>query len=131
MSKKSSQDPITTTEGNYTMSNGGDKSTASSTSAVKPNKVQNSSPGKANGNANLGWSIGCCPCTSPPHLPPHPTASPVLSAACASLNFSIAEIWLRTGPKTHQLINSHLRPHSLNEESMKVLTEVYYGASSR
>eukprot|EP00518_Triparma_eleuthera_P011616 CAMPEP_0182479504 /NCGR_PEP_ID=MMETSP1319-20130603/34306_1 /TAXON_ID=172717 /ORGANISM="Bolidomonas pacifica, Strain RCC208" /LENGTH=592 /DNA_ID=CAMNT_0024680931 /DNA_START=252 /DNA_END=2030 /DNA_ORIENTATION=+ len=112
------------------MSNGGDKSTASSTSAVKPNKVQNSSPGKANGNANLGWSIGCCPCTSPPHLPPHPTASPVLSAACASLNFSIAEIWLRTGPKTHQLINSHLRPHSLNEESMKVLTEVYYGASS-
>ena len=33
--------------------------------------------------------------------------------------------------KTHQLINSHLRPHSLNEESMKTLTEVYYGASSR
>ena len=97
-----------------------------------PQPTRAAPPSAKNGgpSSSLGWSVGCCPVTTPPHLPPPPTATPVLAATCTALNFSIAEIWLRTGPKTHQLINSHLRPHSLDEESMKALTEVYYGASS-
>jgi serine/threonine protein kinase len=51
----------------------------------------------------------------------------VLAAACAAMGFDIAEIWLRTGPKTHQLINSHLRSTALDETLRDQLVEVYYG----
>lgn len=51
----------------------------------------------------------------------------VLAASCAAMGFDIAEIWLRTGPKTHQLINSHLRHTALDETLRDQLVEVYYG----
>mmetsp|Transcript_9168 Transcript_9168/g.13313 ORF Transcript_9168/g.13313 Transcript_9168/m.13313 type:complete len:669 (+) Transcript_9168:104-2110(+) len=54
----------------------------------------------------------------------------VLSAACETLCFDIAEMWLRTGPKTHQLTNSHLRPACLSDLGGNELVEVYYGDKS-
>jgi Serine/threonine protein kinase len=54
----------------------------------------------------------------------------VLAASCAAMGFDIAEIWLRTGPKTHQLINSHLRHTALDETLRDQLVEVYYGDSA-
>lgn len=54
----------------------------------------------------------------------------LLAASCAVMGFDIAEIWLRTGPKTHQLINSHLRSTSLDETLRDQLVEVYYGDSA-
>jgi hypothetical protein len=51
----------------------------------------------------------------------------VLGASCEVMGFDIAELWLRTGPRTHQLINSHLRPASLEESVRNELVEVYYG----
>jgi len=54
----------------------------------------------------------------------------LLAASCAVMCFDIAEIWLRTGPKTHQLINSHLRSTSLDETLRDQLVEVYYGDSA-
>ncbi len=54
----------------------------------------------------------------------------VLAASCAAMGFDIAEMWLRTGPKTHQLINSHLRHTALDETMRDQLVEVYYGDSA-
>jgi hypothetical protein len=54
----------------------------------------------------------------------------LLSSSCEALNFDIAEMWLRTGPKTHQLTNSHVRPTALDESCRKQLVDVYYGERS-
>ena len=54
----------------------------------------------------------------------------VLTSSCDVMGFDIAEMWLRTGPKTHQLTNSHLRPTSLEDSVRKDLVEVYYGEKS-
>lgn len=54
----------------------------------------------------------------------------VLAATCEAIDFDIAEVWLRTGPKTHQLINSHLRPAALENSVRKELVDVYYGERS-
>jgi hypothetical protein len=54
----------------------------------------------------------------------------VLAASCEAMGFDIAEMWLRTGPKTHQLINSHLRPSSLEDSVRNELMDVYYGTRS-
>jgi len=54
----------------------------------------------------------------------------VLSASCDVMGFDIAEMWLRTGPKTHQLTNSHLRPTALQDSVRQDLVDVYYGERS-
>jgi hypothetical protein len=54
----------------------------------------------------------------------------VLAASCEVIGFDIAEMWLRTGPKTHQLTNSHLRPTALEDSVRKDLVDVYYGEKS-
>ena len=54
----------------------------------------------------------------------------VLAASCEVMGFDIAEMWLRTGPKTHQLTHSHLRPTTLEDSVRKDLVEVYYGEKS-
>jgi hypothetical protein len=54
----------------------------------------------------------------------------VLAASCDIMGFDIAEMWLRTGPKTHQLTNSHLRPTALEDSVRNDLVDVYYGDSS-
>jgi hypothetical protein len=54
----------------------------------------------------------------------------VLTSSCDVMGFDIAEMWLRTGPKTHQLTNSHLRPTALEDSVRKDLVEVYYGEKS-
>ena len=54
----------------------------------------------------------------------------VLAAACEAMHFDIAEMWLRTGPKTHQLTNSHLRPTALEDSARRDLVDVYYGEKS-
>ena len=54
----------------------------------------------------------------------------VLAAACEAMHFDIAEMWLRTGPKTHQLTNSHLRPTALEDSVRRDLVDVYYGEKS-
>lgn len=51
----------------------------------------------------------------------------VIQAACAAMGFEIGEVWLRTGSKTHQLINSHLRATALDENTRSALVDVYYG----
>ena len=61
---------------------------------------------------------------------PSSSVEAVLAAACDALDFDIAEVWLRTGPKTHQLINSHLRPAALENSVRKELVDVYYGEKS-
>lgn len=84
------------------------------------------------------------PCTAP-HLPSIPSSSPhhpyfhrlldhstpsmesILRTTCAVTTFSIAEVWLRTGPKTHRLIASYLRPSALDESEKTRLVEIYYG----
>jgi hypothetical protein len=53
-----------------------------------------------------------------------------LAASCEVMGFDIAEVWLRTGPKTHQLTHSHLRPTALEDSVRQDLVEVYYGATS-
>jgi hypothetical protein len=53
-----------------------------------------------------------------------------LAASCEVMGFDIAEMWLRTGPKTHQLTNSHLRPAALDASVRDALVEVYYGEKS-
>ena len=58
--------------------------------------------------------------------PSEPVES-VLAAACASIGFDIVEMWLRTGPKTHQLIHSHLRYSALDDTTRTALVDVYYG----
>jgi len=54
----------------------------------------------------------------------------VLAASCEVMGFDIAEMWLRTGPKTHQLTNSHLRPTALEDSVRKDIVDVYYGDKS-
>jgi len=54
----------------------------------------------------------------------------VLAATCDVMGFDIAEMWLRTGLKTHQLTNSHLRPTALQDSVRNDLVEVYYGEKS-
>jgi len=54
----------------------------------------------------------------------------VLAATCDVMGFDIAEMWLRTGFKTHQLTNSHLRPTALQDSVRQDLVEVYYGDKS-
>lgn len=54
----------------------------------------------------------------------------VLAASCAAMGFDIAEMWFRTGRKTHQLIHSHLRHSNLDETLRDQLIEVYYGDSA-
>ena len=58
------------------------------------------------------------------------TVEAVLGASCEAMGFDIAEMWLRTGPKTHQLINSHVRPTALEDSVRQELIEVYYGERS-
>jgi hypothetical protein len=59
-----------------------------------------------------------------------PSVESVLAASCEVMGFDIAEVWLRTGPKTHQLTNSHLRPTALEDSVRQDLVEVYYGEKS-
>jgi hypothetical protein len=54
----------------------------------------------------------------------------ILTSTCDVMGFDIAEMWLRTGPKTHQLTNSHLRPTALEDSVRNDLVEVYYGEKS-
>ncbi len=54
----------------------------------------------------------------------------VLAASCDAMGFDIAEMWLRTGLKTHQLTNSHLRPTALQDSVRQDLVDVYYGDRS-
>jgi len=54
----------------------------------------------------------------------------ILTASCDVMGFDIAEVWLRTGPKTHQLTNSRLRPTALEDSVRKDLVDVYYGEKS-
>jgi hypothetical protein len=61
---------------------------------------------------------------------PSPAAEAVLAASCDALGFDIAEMWLRTGPKTHQLTTSHLRPTALEDSVRNELIDVYYGERS-
>lgn len=63
------------------------------------------------------------------HQPSHAVEA-VLGAGCEVMGFDIAEVWLRTGPKTHQLTNSHLRPTALEDSLRKQLVDVYYGEKS-
>ena len=58
------------------------------------------------------------------------TTESVLAASCDVMGFDIAEMWLRTGPKTHQLTNSHLRPTALEDSVRNELVDVYYGDKS-
>jgi hypothetical protein len=59
-----------------------------------------------------------------------PSVESVLAASCEVMGFDIAEVWLRTGPKTHQLTNSHLRPTALEDSVRQDLVDVYYGEKS-
>jgi hypothetical protein len=61
---------------------------------------------------------------------PSQSVEAVLGAGCDVMGFDIAEVWLRTGPKTHQLTNSHLRPTALEDSLRKQLVDVYYGEKS-
>jgi len=61
---------------------------------------------------------------------PTPHVESLLSTICETLNFDIAEMWLRTGPKTHQLTHSHVRPTALDEDIRQQLVDVYYGERS-
>jgi len=61
---------------------------------------------------------------------PSASVEAVLAASCEVMGFDIAEMWLRTGPKTHQLTNSHLRPTALEDSVRKELVDVYYGEKS-
>jgi hypothetical protein len=61
---------------------------------------------------------------------PSASVEAVLSASCEVMGFDISEMWLRTGPKTHQLTNSHLRPTALEDSVRKQLVDVYYGEKS-
>lgn len=61
---------------------------------------------------------------------PSQAVEAVLGAGCDVMGFDIAEVWLRTGPKTHQLTNSHLRPTALEDSLRKQLVDVYYGEKS-
>jgi len=61
---------------------------------------------------------------------PSSAVEAVLAASCEAMGFDIAEVWLRTGSKTHQLTNSHLRPTALEDSVRTELIDVYYGDRS-
>jgi len=61
---------------------------------------------------------------------PSSAVESTLAASCETMGFDIAEVWLRTGPRSHQLINSHLRPTSLEDSVRDEIVEVYYGDQS-
>ena len=61
---------------------------------------------------------------------PSSSVEAVLAASCEVMGFDIAEMWLRTGPKTHQLTNSHLRPTALEDSVRDDIVDVYYGERS-
>ena len=61
---------------------------------------------------------------------PSAAVEAVLAASCEVMGFDIAEVWLRTGPKTHQLTNSHLRPTALEDSVRQDLVNIYYGEQS-
>ena len=61
---------------------------------------------------------------------PSAAVEATLATACEVMRFDIAEMWLRTGLKTHQLTNSHLRPTALDQSTRIDLVEVYYGEKS-
>lgn len=61
---------------------------------------------------------------------PSAAVESTLAASCETMGFDIAEVWLRTGPRSHQLINSHLRPTSLEDSVRDEIVEVYYGEQS-
>jgi len=61
---------------------------------------------------------------------PSSAVESTLAASCETMGFDIAEVWLRTGPRSHQLINSHLRPTSLEDSVRDEIVEVYYGEKS-
>ena len=70
--------------------------------------------------------------SSPPLIPTsHPFGvESCLSSCCEVLGFDIAEMWVRTGPTTHQLTHSHLRPASMDHTHVIELNEIYYGTKS-
>jgi len=61
---------------------------------------------------------------------PNTSIELVLASICGAIRFDIAEVWLRTGPKTHQLISSHLRPAALENSIRSELVDIYYGERS-
>lgn len=61
---------------------------------------------------------------------PSTAVESTLAASCETMGFDIAEVWLRTGPRSHQLINSHLRPTSVEDSVRDEIFEVYYGEQS-
>jgi hypothetical protein len=61
---------------------------------------------------------------------PSSSVESILSSSCDVMGFDISEMWLRTGPKTHQLTNSHLRPTALEDSVRTDLVDVYYGDKS-
>ena len=61
---------------------------------------------------------------------PSTSVEALLAAACEAMGFDIAEMWVRTGPKTHQLTNTHLRPAALEGRVTNELVDVYYGEKS-
>jgi hypothetical protein len=61
---------------------------------------------------------------------PSASVESALAASCEVMGFDIAEMWLRTGSKTHQLTNSHLRPTALEDSVRKDIVDVYYGEKS-
>lgn len=61
---------------------------------------------------------------------PSTAVESMFAASCETMGFDIAEMWLRTGAKTHQLTNSHLRPTSLEDSVRNELIDVYYGERS-
>ena len=58
---------------------------------------------------------------------PNSKVETVLRAACEAMSFDIAEMWLRTGEKTHHLVSSFLRPNALDETVRNAIVDVYYG----
>jgi hypothetical protein len=55
----------------------------------------------------------------------------VLGAACDSIGFDVAEMWLRIGPKTHQLIHSYIRHSHLDDKVRSEIIDVYHGHNAQ
>lgn len=133
-------------------------SASASAAATSPALSAVSAPPSASGDNDLNLNNGQIAAAGFPERPrttsPSPAAAPpsaplfqsqyqdrlfnqpsdaveaVLAASCDVMGFDIAEMWLRTGPKTHQLTNSHLRPTALEDSVRAELVDVYYGEMS-
>lgn len=133
-------------------------SASASAAATSPALSAVSAPPSASGDTDLNLNNGQIAAAGFPERPrttsPSPAAAPpsaplfqsqyqdrlfnqpsdaveaVLAASCDVMGFDIAEMWLRTGPKTHQLTNSHLRPTALEDSVRAELVDVYYGEMS-